>query len=264
MRWVWRVVVAVGVGVVVNVGVAWSFAAWVPVPVPLPARADDAFTPGLKEKYVAFRGQGFEYVTWRSVSRSDLQFYGSKAEQRAPAWTVLASRAPYAESSVFEQGSGWPALSMRSCFVISRSALSDEIIFQPPWAAIHCGSRKVGPGWTFGHVRELPVLPIWRGLVVNTVVYAAVAMGVMVGPGWVVRGRRRRRGLCVWCGYAKGDSEVCSECGKGRGAACVAQAVTGGSPLKRADGMWECVVNRIAQPPLRRWPTSGLKIRTSG
>ena len=105
-----------------------------------------------------------------------------------------------------ELAAGWPMISVHYC-VLSFIPSTSPPRFEPEWAGLGL-SRKPGL------LHALPVLPIWTGFVVNTVVYATVTMGAMLAPGWVVRRRRRRRGLCVWCGYPRGEGEVCSECGK--------------------------------------------------
>ena len=65
----------------------------------------------------------------------------------------------------------------------------------------------------------LPLLPLWRGLIANTLFYALLVWllrrGFVVVRGW----RRSRRGRCGWrggCGYDLSGSvgEVCPECGR--------------------------------------------------
>lgn len=72
-------------------------------------------------------------------------------------------------------------------------------------------------GW-----RSLPVRPCryGLGLAVNTVVWSVVAWGILTLCGLGRSERRRRRGLCVTCGYPVRDGAgnvmpVCPECGRG-------------------------------------------------
>ncbi len=58
------------------------------------------------------------------------------------------------------------------------------------------------------------VLPIWRGIAVNTLAYAGALWLLFVAPFTLRRLIRARRGLCPACGYPVGESAVCSECGK--------------------------------------------------
>ncbi len=68
----------------------------------------------------------------------------------------------------------------------------------------------------------LPVRPVWRGMVVNTALYAVLAYGMFVGTrtGWRRFGPQRRRriarGCCPACGYERrgiAASAMCPECG---------------------------------------------------
>jgi hypothetical protein len=63
-------------------------------------------------------------------------------------------------------------------------------------------------------VRVVPIGLAWRGLLVNTLLYAAP----LAGLAWllVVTRRRRRvaRGQCPFCGYPVGSSAACTECGR--------------------------------------------------
>ncbi len=58
----------------------------------------------------------------------------------------------------------------------------------------------------------------WPGVILNPVIIAAGAWAALFGPRatWevVLRRRRRRAGCCTMCGYPKGASPVCTECGR--------------------------------------------------
>ena len=62
-------------------------------------------------------------------------------------------------------------------------------------------------------LRRLPLRPIWTGLVVNTLVYAATLWLLIAAPVVLRSFLRRRRCLCPSCGYPAGASRVCTECG---------------------------------------------------
>ncbi len=70
-------------------------------------------------------------------------------------------------------------------------------------------------GWSrFGYL--VPYGPVWSGIVGNSLVGAMGIWALVVFPAAVRRARRRRRGLCVACGYdlAGAASAVCPECGQ--------------------------------------------------
>ncbi len=67
--------------------------------------------------------------------------------------------------------------------------------------------------------RKIPIAPIWGGLILNILFWSAA----WFFPGAIWRSvrtyRRKRRGLCLACGYAAEDLERCPECGSDH-AAC--------------------------------------------
>jgi len=67
----------------------------------------------------------------------------------------------------------------------------------------------VPEGWD-----RLPVQPLWLGFAVNTAFYAAI-LSLLTAGLFALRGLLRTgRGLCPACAYPRGESDVCSECGK--------------------------------------------------
>ena len=63
--------------------------------------------------------------------------------------------------------------------------------------------------------RVLPLIPIWPGFAINTLFYATILWLVIPGPFALRRLIRRKRGLCVACGYdlSHADHDACPECG---------------------------------------------------
>ena len=67
--------------------------------------------------------------------------------------------------------------------------------------------------WQITDTRPLAILPIWPGLAINTVFYAALLWIVTLGPGTARRFIRDKPGLCIKSGYdlrggeAKGGRE---------------------------------------------------------
>ena len=66
--------------------------------------------------------------------------------------------------------------------------------------------------------RILVYKPIWSGLVINTILFALIIWLLTLVPPAVYRTFRRKRGLCIKCGYdLRGTSEGgCPECGLGQ------------------------------------------------
>ena len=60
----------------------------------------------------------------------------------------------------------------------------------------------------------MPLGPIWPGLAVNTLFYAAILWLLIPAPFALRRFLRVGRGLCPKCAYPAGESAVCTECGR--------------------------------------------------
>lgn len=62
---------------------------------------------------------------------------------------------------------------------------------------------------------EVPYLPLWRGLILNTLFYAAIWWALLALPRLIRRTLRSRRGLCPRCAYdMRGLTDTpCPECG---------------------------------------------------
>ncbi len=67
------------------------------------------------------------------------------------------------------------------------------------------------------HPRALPLTPVWPGFVVDWLVWSTVWFAPLIGIAALRRRRRRRKGLCVHCGYSLTglpEGAVCPECGR--------------------------------------------------
>jgi hypothetical protein len=101
-----------------------------------------------------------------------------------------------------------------------------------PWTAL-VGERRIAGvrptsgetvfdnDWMFGVrlpgdvlARDLPLEPMPVGFALNALVFAAVVWLLLLAPFATRRMLRRRRGLCERCGYPRGESARCSECGE--------------------------------------------------
>lgn len=99
-----------------------------------------------------------------------------------------------------------------------------------PWRCLHAWTTSMWSGgqqliedhgtWVFKigshHFGPLPVLPLWPGIALNTIFYAAIAWGLWRIPVLLRRARRRRRGWCIRCAYDRAGlapGSPCPECG---------------------------------------------------
>ncbi len=75
------------------------------------------------------------------------------------------------------------------------------------------GGIPIGPiGKNAIDRRKLPIMPVWFGFLVNTLLYGALLMTPFV-PGAIRRSSRARKGRCTTCGYDIAGLATCPECG---------------------------------------------------
>lgn len=126
---------------------------------------------------------------------------------------------PYAPGSGFgliqqQIAAGWPRLALWSQRKFVGPASNRTETFDGAWLIEKgTGYRGKSTYWW------LPLLPIWRGLLIDTAFWGAVWFVLLWPTGLVAakakRARRRAKGKCPWCKYdLRGiESERCPECG---------------------------------------------------
>ena len=150
-------------------------------------------------------GRAYLAVDGKAVSIEDMT--------HIPAWsrfTVL----PTTRMIVREASGGWP---LRSLYWVQSYDNSTAIATNQ-----HVYVIREKPWTTWSSTRTqldgiyLPVGPIWSGFVLNTLFYAMFLWLLVPGPFVLRRYIRRKRGLCVKCGYdlRGAEHEACPECGQ--------------------------------------------------
>ncbi len=128
-------------------------------------------------------------------------------------WRKEVEQSPMCSGSL---GYGWPML----CVAADVSTDFALAAIQQPKIDI---SLEYGVAWGSESIDALrletiPVVlayrPLWFGLVVNGIVYAAAFSSLVLGVGVARRTLRGVRGQCPACGYPRGASPRCSECGE--------------------------------------------------
>ncbi len=204
-------------GAVVNVAVAWGCAAWVPVDMATSSVKSEDFASLLKQVPPSEPGQPWipietiapEIGRERPPDRLSTSYTGVGVYRESRwAWTAK-ERDRVARSSskrghailVHSTRAGLPMPSLHGSYArASGMAWRDGALSLP---------------WTKTLVGFVPLYPIWPGFAVNTVFYAAILWLLIPGPFALRRFIRVKRGLCPACAYPRGESDVCSECGKG-------------------------------------------------
>ena len=177
-------------GVVVNVAVAWGCALWSKTTLQAASQQSDLWakdrkTSGVVESESAIVDAGFGYA---ETSPTIVLIYED-----------VTSVTPSFDGIVT---AGWPVHSLRRSFKYSEPRTMESGLSPPPWMP-----------WVQPGRRRLPLLPIWPGFAVNTLLYAGI-LYLPFAPFALRRFIRRRRGLCLRCGYPRGASAVCTECGR--------------------------------------------------
>ena len=154
---------------------------------------------------------------------------------RIPRWSMIRpggqapmlgeKRGGHRVRECIESATGWPMLSFRC-----RDARSGD------WANTRilesAGAFYIERQGIVSSYIALPWWPLWSGLALNTILYAALSWVIwllLALPFSIRRRRRIKRGLCACCAYPTGPSDVCSECGASVRARAVQQDAADGS-----------------------------------
>ncbi len=180
-------------GAVVNVAVAWGCALWVPSGERRQIWIDYEFDPIFQIMPIP---QDYDYLRIQRASGIGIVETEVLAGFFGDIYALWALPTHYA--------AGWPlrclhgARLWRDQFVSAMAA--------PEW--LH-------PRKYIFDARALPLRPIWPGFAINTIFYATILWLFIPGPFVLRRLIRRKRGLCVACGYDLRDNLAagCPECG---------------------------------------------------
>ncbi len=212
-------------GAVVNVAVAWGFAAWVdPQWHNANERVGGCWVAENSRYWIIWERRTTGAV--RIISRwHDVEMVGDgggfpdgPCRPLVPAWAPFVApddEPPTKASHAWLTSSrGWPMCSVAGALHLTnrrgpRGLVTDIDMF---WA-ISLDEGRVANPRSHWKLRLLPFRPSAAGFAVNTLFYAAVLWLLIPGPFVLRRVVRRRRGLCVKCGYPVGETDVCSECG---------------------------------------------------
>ncbi len=115
---------------------------------------------------------------------------------------------------------GWPSLALSTCRTTKFHAINEEDWrdWTPvlSWGVLwdHNAFEREDSRTTLAP-RIFPLRPIWPGFAINTVFYASYIWMLTLCPRTARRMIRRKRSLCIKCGYdlRGAEHEVCPECG---------------------------------------------------
>lgn len=210
MKRIRTILVFLLLGAVVNVVVAWGCASFGNLyEYPLlrkssgPALTSETGACWRLRKYEYF---GYTLLVGRTILEADrmnahYMEYNPENVPYVPAWSQFADP-PSLRQWVGEISSGWPYRTLSWFSTVTPSTASYKR--QHVWSVGEYPNEKY-----------LPLAPIWKGLLLNTLFYTASLWLLIPGP-FVFRCMiRRKHGLCVKCAYdlRGADHKACPECG---------------------------------------------------
>ncbi len=212
-----RAMACIILGAILSVLIAWSFAL---LPQPVRPQEPQLLTPLERGERLGYLGTlpGRSQVvlldrwSWDDVIVTE--YWPAPGEPGPPSPPAIQPKQPVphwvgpprseSESLLIANACGWPTLCMAgvSCEDFSprprNRTKHSEVSFK-----------------AFGRTIDLPLKPIWWGLLLNTFFYGSVILAVWCSL-IAIRGRtRRRRGRCAHCGYdsTRHHADRCPECG---------------------------------------------------
>ncbi len=237
-RWIFKLVVFLLLGAIVNVALAWTCALWTPLSAGTVLDEQQRTQLGLKSHYQLRSDVAFGYTEFipgkystpvvidsslaeggRWVTPTRIYFPDAVVPYALDTSPSLLTnpRLTYQLPWIEEVRAGWPFRSLMAQPRQMGLPFKESIergVFPPKW--VYLLNPKPG--------RRIPLHPIWPGFAINTIFYAAILWLVILGPFTARRIIRRKRGLCINCGYdLRGtEHEVCPECGVAGGPPAVA------------------------------------------
>lgn len=219
---VWLALMALVLGGLLNIAVAWRIAT---KPAPYPYQAPIFVTAAKGPHWMYRRREAFGLVRLdATAAHAAPTTFTALEEKAAPSWSALA-RPPQSDrqqTQIVEEGFGWP-LTALTCewVVVGPGPVRGQVVYAPQ------GAIALSTPHPHDRTRTLalPLRPAWRGMILNTLLYAIamLPMVMLLRFGWrqarTLRSRvRRGRGRCPACGYdLKGEHDAgCPECGWNR------------------------------------------------
>lgn len=209
-RWA-KVVVSLLLGVVINVGVAWGVMLRFGVPTSQPQRMhgegkDIAWLKPVPVDWPA-AANSWSRVEWWNCTIDDqmvvpVRTPGDRVERHVfgSLWVRIVSW-------------GWPRASLGVVWMRKEPITMDAEGMPRRERGVRGGLPMPAQFQRGPWANRLPIMPMWPGFAVNTFLYAVISGAVLFGPGATKRALRRRRGLCLKCGYDVAGLQACPECG---------------------------------------------------
>lgn len=176
-------------GAVLTVGIAWAISATVVIRQGTPETGQKRMPAGDWARYDVWRRPGIHRIRW-----DDFFDVPPRAEYgpTLPTWSWVASRSAFNKPGSARRGSaavrietavGWPLLSLRYCSTTWRIIIrgDNKITFEPSWSAFALPDHVTDPPYSQHKSRALPLIPVWPGFLLNTLMYTAALSVAITG-----------------------------------------------------------------------------------
>jgi hypothetical protein len=214
MLWYARLASAVLIlGATLNWIVAWG-CSWISPP-PSAALYFD-YTPHEAPEWLclAWQRPGAARVRSRPIGGLDAnlveglkQLQEQFPQPHVPTWSRVRRPPADTDGVLLEDARGWPCLSLTARIRPSDYTRPSESGPRVSWGLV-VGSHAQSL-MQQGELRVLPLLPLWRGFLANSLLFATL----LAIPILLRRFLRWHLGRCLRCGFPIGTSPVCTECG---------------------------------------------------
>lgn len=147
---------------------------------------------------------------------ANLDYYWNLPEARIPGWAKPCELPIFGKEDDWQwaryyEAYGFPLLAMRGSYLLRDDGQGSEE-YASRVDGVPISDFLYGPT---SQARALPLVPVWPGFLINTVIFAALLFTIRLVYVTIKRRSRRKRGLCIQCAYnlSGGPHEQCPECG---------------------------------------------------
>jgi len=202
------ILLSAALGAATCIGIALAAARWSPIGPPLRGIVARERGPLWDASTVSGRGIQRWHITRQLRYSLPL---AAPMRLKAPHWLPFPEGDTRSYMSEMEAvGAGWPLICLHAENIF-------DIMNFSPTARVWRNGYVIEHGSTVQPFTAIvvPLGPVWKGLIVNTLVFSAGWLAFMVVVGMIRAHVRRCRGCCTRCGYdLRGSAGArCPECG---------------------------------------------------
>ncbi|MCC6906694.1 MAG: hypothetical protein IT430_02020 [Phycisphaerales bacterium] len=211
LRWARRIAIFLLLGAIVNVAVAWGIVVHY---IPMGRNLEPIYRNPYDERFVTFVSTRFAYEVVENSAldsaTADQSAFFTKPFRNHVWWPATHD----GKRNAYQCRAGWPMMAV-TAWQTADLVWDQRWIFQREGVTeLHWGLEWKSAPPTGIEPVVLPFCPIWPEFLFNSVAYATPFAVLFLAIGATRRFIRRFRNQCSTCGYPRGTSPVCTECGE--------------------------------------------------